>query len=396
VSIILIELPGGEGVVRLDNGEIELTQDVSSGRGQQLRDSDRYRPVKTWLDDDRCLVGGLLPPGAVSTEVIDDRDTRVVAGVGGGAYAAILDQPNDGHDPVVCCRDTTGTPVRRPLPADYPSTPVDDADEQCPACGAVDYEECVPSESWRGGRPDPDGTTIPNPIVVCRVCGHEEREGSFYALVSDDAEDEATREAQIARAQAHARAQRWYSDTMTLRAVTFPIYAAERWPALIGGSGSRSDQLTNLTIGHYDTPGADPYAGDLPRLEITTSNEDPHLGSELRDAGWTLHSWLRNDGTHSSWPEASNAARTVWLAARDRECRGSVLAAARSEQLITIDGTPRPFLMLASPTRRWVAVRRHDDLLITIAAHDLDPATITLEPIPDPAARLLGPEPDDL
>jgi hypothetical protein len=50
---------------------------------------------------------------------------------------------------------------------------------------------------------------------------------------------------------------------------------------------------------------------------------------------------------------------------------------------------------LTAATGHWVAVRRHEDLMITIAAHDLDPATITLDPIPDPAARLLGPKPPE-
>jgi hypothetical protein len=63
--------------------------------------------------------------------------------------------------------------------------------------------------------------------------------------------------------------------------------------------------------------------------------------------------------------------------------------------MITIDGTAQPFLRLSTPTGHWVAVRRHGDLTITIAAHDLDPTTLALEPIADPAARLLGPEPEE-
>jgi hypothetical protein len=391
---VLIELPDGEGVVRRDDGEIVVTQDVSDDQGQPLRDGDRHQPVKTWLHGDRCLVGGLLPSLAVSAEVIDDRGARVIAGIGGGAYAAVLEQPNDGHEPVVCCRDTAGTPVRRPPPGEYRCARVEDAEEPCPACGSIDYDECAPTESWRGGRASPDGATIPNPIVVCRVCGHEEDEGTFFAA-TDATEDEPTREARIARARAHMRKQRWYSDTMTLRAATFPIYTAERWPAVIGGSGSRGDQLTNLTIRHHDTPDADPYAGDPPRLEITTSNDDTRQGDKLTEARSALESWLHNDGTRSRWPNASHAALTLWLRARDREVRAEVLQAIRSEQLITIDGARQPFLTLTTPGGRWVAVRRHDDLTITIAAHDLDPTTITIEPIPDPAARLLGPEPED-
>jgi hypothetical protein len=47
---------------RRDDGEIVVTQDVSDARGQPLRGSDHHHPVKTWLHDDRSLVGG--PPAA--------------------------------------------------------------------------------------------------------------------------------------------------------------------------------------------------------------------------------------------------------------------------------------------------------------------------------------------
>ena len=73
--------------------------------------------------------------------------------------------------------------------------------------------------------------------------------------------------------------------------------------------------------------------------------------------------------------------------------RGKVLAAVRSEQVIRIDGTPAPFLTLTAASRHWVAVRHHSDLVITVAASDLDPARITIEPISDPVDRLLGPRP---
>lgn len=182
---------------------------------------------------------------------------------------------------------------------------------------------------------------------------------------------------------------------MMFRGLTFPVYAAEGWPALIGGSGSHGDRVTSVTIGHYDTPDADPYAGDRPRYEITTAREDSPASDELRHARWALHGWLQNndEDARSSWPAASHAAVTLWLAARDRTVRGKVLAAVCSEQLISIDGTLAPFLTLTAGASRWVAVRRHDDLVITIAASDLELTTITLEPIPDPAAVLLGPRP---
>jgi hypothetical protein len=397
VSIVLLELPGGAGVARRVDGEVFVTQDVHTHRGQLLRADDIYRPVKTWLPDDRSLVGGLLPPGAVSAEIVDDRGERVAAGVGRGAYAALLEQPIDGHDPVVCCRDATGTPVRLPLPADYPSTPVDDADVPCPACGAIDYEERVPTERWRGGSAGPDGTVIPNPIVVCRDCGHEEREGTFFAAgaARDDDENEAAREVRVARAHEHARVGRWLSNAMTLRALAFPVYAADGWPAVIGGSTSHGDRVTSLTIDHHNSPDADPYAGDRPRFVLTTSREDSTVNDALRHARETLQNLLMNsdDVDRSFSPQASRAAITLRLAARERAARGKVLAAVRSEHPFSIDETSQPFLTLTADTGHWVAVRRPNDLVITIAAGDLDRTSITIEPIPDLTARLLGPKP---
>jgi hypothetical protein len=99
------------------------------------------------------------------------------------------------------------------------------------------------------------------------------------------------------------------------------------------------------------------------------------------------------DHPHSSG--ISDAAITLSFRADDRRRRAAALAATRSEAQITIDGTPAPFLTFTTPSGRWVAVRRHDDLTITIAARDLDPTTITIEPIADPAVRLLGPQPQD-
>ena len=148
---VLITLPGGTGVVRRHDGEIVITHDVSDDRGQPLRGRDDYRPVQTWLDDVRSIVAGLLPPRAASAEVIDNRGLRVAATVGGGVYAAILEQPNDGHEPVVCGRDESGAPVPRPLPADWTRTAVPDAEERCPACGAVAYDEVLPTDGSRGG-----------------------------------------------------------------------------------------------------------------------------------------------------------------------------------------------------------------------------------------------------
>jgi hypothetical protein len=88
---------------------------------------------------------------------------------------------------------------------------------------------------------------------------------------SDSAdEDPAAREARIARVRAEQAVQRWYPNKMTLMGVTFPIYAAEGWPARINGSGSQGDDLTQLVIAHAETL-PDSMFVDRPRIEVTTS-----------------------------------------------------------------------------------------------------------------------------
>jgi hypothetical protein len=395
VSTVLIELPGGEGVVRRRNGEIVITQDVSDDRGQPLRGRDDFRPVQTWLDDVRSIVAGLLPPRAVSAEVVDDRGTRVAATVGSGVYAAIVEQPNDGPEPVVCCRDESGAPVPRPLPPDWTRTEVSDAEERCPACGAIVYDEVLPTDGSRGGRGGHghDGPLEPCRIVVCRRCGHEEGAGSSLVwFTSPDDEDDAAKAARIARHRAEARARKWYSDTMTLRGVSFPIYAAENWPARVIGSGSSGDELTELTVGHHAEENNDPFTA--PDLKVTTSIRDSN-DDALQRARRALEMWIHDDHRRAGSEGLSDAATTLWFAAVRRDRRAAALGATHTEQLITIDGTAEPFGTLSTSTARWVAVRRRDDLTIIVAGRDLDPTTITLEPIPDPAARLLGPKPED-
>ncbi|MEO9120621.1 MAG: hypothetical protein ABI355_16195 [Solirubrobacteraceae bacterium] len=328
----------------------------------------------------------------MGAEVVGNRGERVLAMIGAGAYAAVLDQPNDGREPVVCCRDEAGRPVRRPWAADYPSRRVVDAQEACPACGATDWDEYRPFEERRGGRGSKvDGTHVAGPVVSCRVCGHEEPEGGIMRLSSPDDEDEAAQAERVARWRDEQRVQRWYEGKLTLRAVTFPVYAVEGWAAQIRGSGSQGGELTELTIAHFESENAD-LLDSQPRMEVITST-DPHDRDEIAIARRRLEHWVNEATDHPLSPELSDAAITLWFCAADRRRRAAALGATRSETQITIDGSPASFVTLTTPGGRWVAVRRHDDLTVAIAAHDVNPSTVTIEPIPDPAARLLGPEP---
>jgi hypothetical protein len=175
-----------------------------------------------------------------------------------------------------------------------------------------------------------------------------------------------------------------------IKAVTFPIYAAEGWPARISSSGWSGHCVTSVTIAHTESENADPRR-ERPRIEVTTSTEEL-AGDELRVARGRMEAWVREEvmGTRRS-AEQSAAAITLESRATARRQRAASLAATRSEPLIWIDGAASPFLSLATPGGRWVAVRRHNDLTVLIAVCDVDPATIVIEPIPELAERLLGP-----
>ncbi len=394
MATVLIELPGGEGIVRRDDGEIVLAHDVALESGQPLQPWDRYQPICVGLCDDRMLFGGLLPPGAVSVEAVEATGIRKAVAVGGGSYAVILED-REPSEPALGYRDAAGAFVHRPMPAEYPYHPVADAEERCPVCGAVQYDEYFPTEGWRGGRGvNGTDTFVPSPLVVCRVCGHQEQTGGIVRMgqAENADEDEAARAARMARIHAEQAAQHWYSNKITLMAATFAIYAAEDWPARIDGSGSHGDDLTHLVIAHAETL-TDAVFVQRPRIEITTSI-DPYQPSEIAVARDAFAAGIEADANRRPTDGLSDAALTLWFRAAHRRRVASTHQAPIGETEITIDGAREPFLTVGTPNAHWVAVRRHHDVTITIAAREIDPASLIIEPIADPEARLLGPEPN--
>src|SRR5205807_4312293 len=155
---------------------------------------------------------------------------------------------------------------------------------------------------------------------------------------------ETARAERLARAQAEQQVQRWYSDTMTLRGVTFPIYAADGWPAQIAGSGSHDDELTELTIAHFETELAD-LSVARSRIEVTTSIKEPHR-DEIVVARDKLEQWVHDETDHPHSPDLSDAAITLWFRAIARRRRAAAFGGTRSEAQTTIDGIPQPFVPL--------------------------------------------------
>jgi hypothetical protein len=156
---------------------------------------------------------------------------------------------------------------------------------------------------------------------------------------------------------------------------------------------SHGDDLTHLTIAHAETL-PDSMFVQRPRIEVTTS-VDPYQPRELAVARESFASGVEADAKRQPTDGLSDAALTLWFrAARRRRVAGSHEAPV-SETPITIDGARDSFLTVGTPNSHWVAVRRHGDLTITIAARETDPASLIIEPIADPAARLLGPKPEE-
>src|SRR5450631_4334170 len=89
----------------------------------------------------------------------------------------------------------------------------------CAGCGALAYDEVLPTNGSRGGRGSHghDGPLEPCRITVCRICGHEEGAGRTimrFGSADDEPDDETAAAERRARARAHQRIEKWYSDKL--------------------------------------------------------------------------------------------------------------------------------------------------------------------------------------
>ena len=385
---VLVAAPSGGGVVRLGDGSALVVADVTASDGWPLRYGDRYRPALVPAGQRSCVVGGLLPPGAVAAEVIDDRGTRVPAAVANGAYIVVLDQRDEGAEPIVCCRGSDGAPVSRPPAAGHPGAPVEDADVACPACGAIDFEEYLPFEAGSSGPMDSEGKIVPQAVVRCRVCGHQEQE-AIVVRAPDPPHSPApalTRDLLIAKADAMRREFMWRSIEEGVRTQGFPIYVAAGWAARVSQSGSEDDgRLTSITVAHFRSgDGNDSGTGIQPELTVTTERDDPRATGALNRAQLAARRWARPDDSSDLRPDVSNAASALRHRARGRHDHAAAFNAVQSERIIEIGGQPVPALMLTTATGGWAVAASHNDLAITVTGHDLDPKSLSLDLVADP------------
>jgi hypothetical protein len=358
--VILVRLQHADGVAAVvrKRRKLWLTGDLDRGGGTGLTD---YGPAVEGIGD-RTVQGGELPPGAVAAEVVDDAGVRHDAAVANGAWVVVLDQAVRGEDPVVRFADTNGKTIARPLPAKWPRSPVDDAPEPCPACGASEWDEVRPRDDSRGSR-STDGGWEPTPIVVCRACGHEERIGVFYAAEGDPA-----------GAAAAWEAEQREQERAAIRGLSIPAYAAHGWPARLGSWGGTDDETDSVTVQHGE------HSDDL---SVQTEREDCEPESERVLARLALHSALADvDG---GWPERSEAGLTIWMATAERNLRRVAATASVEILALEVDGERRDFHLARAGTR-WAAVRRHAGLVVTVTADGVSPSEIALITVADPTS----------
>jgi hypothetical protein len=361
--LVRIEHADGVAAVVRDRDMLWLTGDLDSGGGTGLTE---YGLAVEGIGD-RTVQGGRLPRGAVVAEVVDDAGVRHAATAANGAWVVVVDQAVRYEDPVVRFADANGKTIARPLPAEWPRSPVDDAPEPCPACGATGWDEVLPLDGSRHGRIDDSGNEEPLPIVVCRACGHEEPVGLFsYAETDlDETEIEAATEAWLREEGGAA-----------LRDLDMPVYAAQGWPAHLGSWGGTDNETDSVTVQHGKRP---------EDLTVCTEREGCERESEPVLARLALLSALGD--MVEGWPSRSEAGLTVWLAAVGRDGRRVAATASLERLAFEIDGERRDF-HLARAGSRWAAVRRQGDLVVTVTGDEIDPANIALVRLNDPTSLI--------
>ncbi|MGI8712629.1 MAG: hypothetical protein ACR2NR_05470 [Solirubrobacteraceae bacterium] len=152
--------------------------------------------------------------------------------------------------------------------------------------------------------------------------------------------------------------------------------------------------MTEVIVDHYETDDADPATAGRPRFAVTTKFDDPRDSGLLAEARFALRGWVRAKSPLLRRPGGSDAAKTLQLSADSRDANATALDAVQSEHNLTIDGVATASLILTAPASRWVAVAVRGNLTIIVRGRDVDPGSLRLSPIADPAKRF-GPSPPD-
>lgn len=334
-----------------------------------------------------------MPPGGVMAEVIDNRGDRHVAKTANGAYATVLDEPTLGQRHPVCCRDRDGMPVVTELPAGCTRTAVPDAQDPCPACGTLTWDEARPSGDSSDSRRTRSGAGGLSPVVMCRTCGYEESFGVSARLEptpfpKHGPAGSATAE-QAVRAHEHERHKR---EREPLADVRFPIYVADGYPLWLAGRNSGLYEGERFRTGTTAVKVAQATSVErgAPQLNVETAVNGKYPLSQRIHATAELANQCKL-GIRPPQPDRSEAARVLARHAAFRERIRFAACAEHGERLLWVDGRHEPFTFLRSGVS-WVAARRMQEVTITISANDLDPDSLSLRRLADPVLELFDPQ----
>lgn len=328
---------GTAGVVADSRGEVWLCADLENGGGILISD---HWPVVEPDERGRAVAGGRLPASAASAVVTDVLGAPHAARTGGGAWMAALEDEFSAEVPcAVRFADSRGHTICPAVVASSPGEPVEDATEDCPACGA---------RAWVGGK-------APIPAVRCRRCGHQAV--GVLTAVSQRLVNCSSRDSERAREARRAAAAR------VLRTVDFPVYAVRGREATVTHSRSGSRGTTAVTVSH---PGGD-------SLTVESARADPSRSPAVR-----ARRALARTVAPPDQPEMSEAAATIWLAARDRECWRAAAGARIAPRWLRIDGA-RVRFTTAFSDGRWAAVADLGaGLSVTVAGQGTSPPALDL------------------
>jgi hypothetical protein len=316
-------------------------------------------PASVGVGDGRMVVGGLLPHGA-SRAIVDGK--RAVTG--NGAWIAIIDAPM-GYELAARYEAGDGTIVPPKLPAGWTREPVSDADEPCPACGAVTWERVTPTDVSRGSHGPPGGPMRPSAVIVCTRCGHEVGEGAWYgpSRLTPGALRAPWRGLSALRHRRSRRSMRPGPPAPAIDELDFPVYA------LVGAN-------PELTGRGWDPEGVHSVTMSDDRAEIKTRA----LRRAFLDAGEESALALRSviqDAEPVKWGRGSHAARALRIHAHARAVAARVTRAEPFAVELPVDGEPVRFAGLRDPAG-WAAVGDTAEVRIVIAASRIRPDALAL------------------
>ncbi|MDA0172923.1 YwqG family protein [Solirubrobacter taibaiensis] len=300
----------------------------------------------------RFVVSGSKPSEATRVVIIDDRGDEWEATIAGDAWSVTAGE-TPFAEALVRFEDAGGAVVAQPLP-DGERVAVDEADVPCPVCGAAAWVAI-------GER------------VHCERCGlrvgaglffmhlYVEEDGEDVEIEFEDDEDEDEDEPEDGDWEAHWRRE----QEQAVASAAFPVYGVPGDEPEVGGVGSGSEGVDTVTLS---------YGHGEAHLHVESRREEPWgMGDRLRSA---LADLLR-EHEHVA---RSDAAERVWSTHAERLARRRAAHAERETRTFTVNGAPEPFAF-AAVDDRWVALREHLGVVITLRARGVDPGSVALAPV---------------